>query len=116
MIFTIHDKIHDNTHNDAMFVSASIDSLGAQLISLKDTSGREHIWQRDPAVWGFCSFLQLETAETTAQNLTANGTSLPSMDSAVPLNSGQNRSLTVRCALHSAQIRKRGFTTRMSLC
>ena len=51
MIFTIHDKIHDNTHNDAMFVSASIDSLGAQLISLKDASGREHICQRDPAVW-----------------------------------------------------------------
>lgn len=34
---------------------AFVDSTGAQLISLKDTEGREYIWQRDPAVWSFCS-------------------------------------------------------------
>lgn len=34
---------------------ASVDSTGAQLISLKDAEGREYIWQRDPAVWSFCS-------------------------------------------------------------
>ena len=28
--------------------TAVIDSTGAQLISLKDPSGREYIWQRDP--------------------------------------------------------------------
>ena len=70
MIFTIHDKIHDNTHNDAMFVSASIDSLGAQLISLKDASGREHIWQRDPAVWGFCSPLLFPAIGNSRNNRT----------------------------------------------
>ena len=31
--------------------SASIDSVGAQLISLKDGSGKEYIWQRDPDLW-----------------------------------------------------------------
>ena len=70
MIFTIHDKIHDNTHNDAMFVSASIDSLGAQLITLKDASGREHIWQRDPAVWGFCSPLLFPAIGNSRNNRT----------------------------------------------
>ena len=32
--------------------SASIDTLGAQLVSYKDSSGREYIWQRDPNFWG----------------------------------------------------------------
>ena len=35
--------------------TASIDALGAQLISMKDASGKEYIWQRDPAVWARCS-------------------------------------------------------------
>ncbi|MDO5416804.1 MAG: aldose 1-epimerase family protein [Lachnospiraceae bacterium] len=35
--------------------SASIDSFGAQLISLKDGEGREYIWQRDPEYWSECS-------------------------------------------------------------
>lgn len=35
--------------------SAIIDTLGAQLISLKDASGQEYIWQRDPAFWSSCS-------------------------------------------------------------
>lgn len=42
------------TLNNEIF-SASIDSLGAQLISLKDRAGKEYIWQRDPAFWKNCS-------------------------------------------------------------
>ena len=42
------------TLNNEKF-TASIDSLGAQLISLKDASGKEYIWQRDPAFWKNCS-------------------------------------------------------------
>lgn len=34
--------------------TAQIDSLGAQLISLKDNN-REYIWQREPAHWQSCS-------------------------------------------------------------
>lgn len=36
-------------------LQAVIDSLGAQLISLKDAHGKEYIWQRDPEVWARCS-------------------------------------------------------------
>lgn len=36
-------------------LTAAIDTLGAQLISMKDISGKEYIWQRDPAVWQNCS-------------------------------------------------------------
>ena len=36
-------------------ICAVIDSLGAQLISLKDSGQKEYIWQRDPAVWSNCS-------------------------------------------------------------
>ena len=35
--------------------SASIDSLGAQLISYRDSAGQEYIWQRDPSYWANCS-------------------------------------------------------------
>lgn len=35
--------------------SAQIDSVGAQLISLKDSQNTEYIWQRDPQVWKNCS-------------------------------------------------------------
>lgn len=35
--------------------SAKIDSIGAQLISLRDTKGTEYIWQRNPDVWKNCS-------------------------------------------------------------
>lgn len=45
MIITLNNK----------YVSASVDSLGAQLISLKDAGGKEYIWQRDPAFWKNCS-------------------------------------------------------------
>lgn len=47
MIITLIDQ---TTHT-----MASIDSLGAQLISMKDRSGKEYIWQRDPAFWSGCS-------------------------------------------------------------
>ena len=36
-------------------VSASIDTLGAQLISLKDQARLEYIWQRNPRFWKSCS-------------------------------------------------------------
>lgn len=36
-------------------MTAAIDSFGAQLISLKDSSGKEYIWQRDPHIWPRCS-------------------------------------------------------------
>lgn len=45
MIFTIQDAK----------ASASIDSLGAQLISYQDADGQEYIWQRDPKYWANCS-------------------------------------------------------------
>ena len=45
MIITLHDAM----------ASAAIDTLGAQLVSYKDSSGREYIWQRDPNFWGNCS-------------------------------------------------------------
>lgn len=32
-------------------VTARIDPLGAQLVSLVDSAGREHLWQGDPAWW-----------------------------------------------------------------
>ena len=47
MILTIQDK---DTKT-----AAKIDSLGAQLISLKDAAGKEYIWQRDPDIWSRCS-------------------------------------------------------------
>lgn len=31
--------------------TAQIDSLGAQLVSLRDKAGREYLWQGDPAYW-----------------------------------------------------------------
>lgn len=36
-------------------ITACIDTLGAQLISLKDKQQTEYIWQRDPAHWVNCS-------------------------------------------------------------
>lgn len=41
--------------------TAQIDSLGAQLISLRDARGKEYIWQRDPAFWQNCSPLLFPT-------------------------------------------------------
>lgn len=41
--------------------TAQIDSLGAQLISLSDSAGKEYIWQRDPAHWQNCSPLLFPT-------------------------------------------------------
>ena len=34
---------------------ATIQTKGAQIISFVDETGREHIWQRDPAVWPNCT-------------------------------------------------------------
>lgn len=48
------------TLNNPAF-TAAIDSLGAQLISLKDAAGKEYIWQRDPAFWKNCSPLLFPT-------------------------------------------------------
>ena len=45
MIITIQDSK----------ASASIDSVGAQLISYQDPSGREYVWQRNPDYWANCS-------------------------------------------------------------
>lgn len=42
-------------------MTAQIDSIGAQLISLKSVSGTEYIWQRDPAHWKSCSPLLFPT-------------------------------------------------------
>ncbi len=36
-------------------ITAVIDSIGAQLVSLKDLTGTEYIWQRDSNFWGKCS-------------------------------------------------------------
>lgn len=36
-------------------LSASVDTLGAQLISLKDNQEKEYMWQRDPQIWMRCS-------------------------------------------------------------
>lgn len=47
MTITIHDTKTNTT--------ASIDSFGAQLVSLKDGTGKEYIWQRDPDIWPRCS-------------------------------------------------------------
>ncbi len=41
MIVTIHDSQS----------TAVIDSIGAQLVSLKDPAGKEYIWQRDKSFW-----------------------------------------------------------------
>lgn len=41
--------------------TAQIDSMGAQLISLRDKDGKEYIWQRDPAYWQNCSPLLFPT-------------------------------------------------------
>lgn len=48
-----------NLENQTM--TAQIDSIGAQLISLKSVSGTEYIWQRDPAHWKSCSPLLFPT-------------------------------------------------------
>lgn len=36
-------------------MTARIDTIGAQLISLTDAQGQEYIWQRDPQYWSSCS-------------------------------------------------------------
>ena len=44
--------------------TAVIDSTGAQLISLKDASGCEYIWQRDAKYWKKCSPLLFPVVAT----------------------------------------------------
>ena len=41
--------------DNATHTTAAIESLGAQLVSLKDASGKEYIWQRNPDIWPRCS-------------------------------------------------------------
>lgn len=41
--------------------TAQVDTMGAQLVSLKDSAGKEYIWQRDPAYWQNCSPLLFPT-------------------------------------------------------
>lgn len=36
-------------------MSAAIDTVGAQLISMKDENQKEYMWQRDPKYWSSCS-------------------------------------------------------------
>lgn len=48
--------------------SAQIDSLGAQLISLRSEDGTEYIWQRDPAAWQNCSPLLFPTVGNCRDN------------------------------------------------
>ncbi|ADL05599.1 aldose 1-epimerase family protein [Lacrimispora saccharolytica] len=45
MLVTLHDTK----------ATAVIDSIGAQLLSFKDSAGTEYIWQRDPEFWSKCS-------------------------------------------------------------
>lgn len=40
-------------HNGQLTVT--IDSQGAQILSIKDAQGIERLWQRDPAFWGACA-------------------------------------------------------------
>ena len=40
--------VHEIFSND---LRVGIDSLGAQLVSIKDNDGLEYIWQRNPDVW-----------------------------------------------------------------
>jgi galactose mutarotase-like enzyme len=73
MYITIHD----------LKTTAVIDTIGAQLISLKDQAGTEYIWQRNPAYWGKSSPLLFPIVgncrkdqtiiEETAWNLTKHG-------------------------------------------
>ena len=41
--------------DNATHTTAAIESLGAQLVSFKDASGKEYIWQRNPDIWPRCS-------------------------------------------------------------
>lgn len=57
-------------------LTAVIDSAGAQLISLKDRSRKEYIWQRDPRFWSRCSPLLFPVVGDCRNNrLLINGSS-----------------------------------------
>lgn len=51
-------------------VNASIDSMGAQLISFQDAAGKEYIWQRDPKIWPRCSPLLFPVVGNCRDNRT----------------------------------------------
>lgn len=51
-------------------MSAAIDSIGAQLISLKNKAGKEFIWQRDPDIWKSCSPLLFPAIGCGRNNMT----------------------------------------------
>ena len=53
--------------------SAVIDSIGAQLISYKDSTGKEYIWQRDPKFWNRCSPLLFPIVGNCRNNKTHRG-------------------------------------------
>lgn len=50
--------------------SARIDSMGAQLISLKDVNSTEYIWQRNPKIWANCSPLLFPIVGNCRNNMT----------------------------------------------
>ncbi|MCI8661065.1 MAG: aldose 1-epimerase family protein [Lachnospiraceae bacterium] len=51
-------------------MTAAIDTCGAQLISLKDKTGKEFIWQRDPEIWSRCSPLLFPAVGNCRNNRT----------------------------------------------
>lgn len=51
--------------------SISVDTLGAQLLSLKDKTGREYLWQRDPAFWPRSSPILFPSIGVCRNNRTA---------------------------------------------
>lgn len=53
-------------HNEQLTVT--IDSLGAQLISIKDAQGMERIWQRDPAFWAGSAPILFPVAGSLREN------------------------------------------------
>lgn len=52
------------------FVTAAIDTLGAQLISFADVNGKEYIWQRDPQYWDKCSPILFPSVGNVRNNKT----------------------------------------------
>lgn len=50
--------------------TAAIAPTGAQLLSLKDSSGKEYIWQRNPAYWKNCSPLLFPAIGNSRNNQT----------------------------------------------
>lgn len=52
------------------FAVASIDTLGAQMISFTDANGKEYLWQRDPKYWDKCSPILFPSVGNVRNNKT----------------------------------------------